>query len=116
MIAATAARVEAIDTPFLNIRDLEGCAREVALARELGFSGQLILHPSQIEIANQIFTPSEQEITEARRIIAAIEESSKSGSGVAMLDGSLIGPPMRTRAHNVLEKVKIIERTSKCWE
>lgn len=115
VIAATAAGVEAIDTPFLNIRDLEGFAREVALARELGFSGQLILHPTQIEIANQAFTPSEQEITEARRIIAAIEESSRNGLGVAMLDGALIGPPMRTRASNVLEKIKTIKRTVQSW-
>jgi citrate lyase subunit beta / citryl-CoA lyase len=105
IMAARAARLEAIDTPYLDIGDSQGFEREVTLARELGFSGQLLLHPSQVAIANRIFAPSEDEIREARRIVEAIEEGREKGLGVGLLDGSLIGPPMEKRARAVLRKV-----------
>ena len=105
VMAARAARLEAIDTPYLDIADDAGFEREVTLARELGFSGQLLIHPSQVPIANRIFAPSEEEIREARRIVEAIEEGREKGLGVGLLDGSLIGPPMEKRARAVLRKV-----------
>jgi citrate lyase subunit beta/citryl-CoA lyase len=104
VMAARSLNMAAIDTPFLDISNLEAFRREVELARELGFSGQLILHPNQIEIANQVFTPSEEEVAEARRIIDAIEASGKEGQGVTLLDGRLVGPPMEKRARKVVEK------------
>jgi citrate lyase subunit beta/citryl-CoA lyase len=106
VMAARAARLEAVDTPYLDIRDDEGFTREVTLARELGFSGQLVIHPNQVAIANRIFAPSEDEIREARRIVEAIEEGRKQGLGVGLLDGSLIGPPMEKRARAVLRKIE----------
>jgi citrate lyase subunit beta/citryl-CoA lyase len=105
VMAARAMRLEALDTPYLDIHDAEGFRRELTLARELGFSGQLVLHPNQVEIANEIFSPSEEDIREAERIVAAIDDCRKQGLGVALLDGSLIGPPMEKRAHAVLRKV-----------
>lgn len=102
---ALTTKIDAIDTPFLDTYNLEGFEKEVKLARELGFSGTLIIHPSQIEIANKAFTPSEQEISEAKKIIRAIEESKKKGLGIALLDGKLIGPPMEKRALNVMSKI-----------
>lgn len=111
VIAARAARKEVIDTPFLNIQDLEGFLREAELARELGFSGALIIHPSQIEPANAVFSPSDAEIAEAERIVRSIEESSSGGLGVALLDGKLVGPPMLSRARNILLKAERIEKT-----
>jgi citrate lyase subunit beta/citryl-CoA lyase len=112
VMAARSAHVDAVDTPFLNIRDLEGFRKEVEQARELGFSGQLVLHPDQIDIANEIFSPSEEEITEARRIMEAIAKSSAEGLGVTLLDGKLVGPPMHKRAINVLKKAERIAKTS----
>lgn len=109
VIAARSAHIEVVDTPYLDIRNQEGFRREVELARELGFSGQLLLHPDQIAIANEVFSPSAEELAEARRIIQAIEESSREGLGVTLLDGKLVGPPMRKRAYQVLEKVSLIE-------
>lgn len=104
VMAARSLHIAAIDTPFLHVSNLEAFRREVELARELGFSGQLILHPNQIGIANQVFTPSEEEVEEARRIIIAIKASSKKGQGVTFLDGRLVGPPMEKRARKVVEK------------
>lgn len=108
VIAARAAKVEVIDTPFLDIHDLKGFKKEVEQARELGFTGTLIIHPTQIGIANRAFSPSDIEIIEAKRIMEAIKESTEKGLGVALLDGKLIGPPMLKRAKRVLEKVKKI--------
>jgi citrate lyase subunit beta / citryl-CoA lyase len=105
VMAARAARLEAIDTPYLDIADNDGFTREVTLARELGFSGQLVIHPDQISIANRVFSPSEEEIREASRIVDAIEDGRQKGLGVGLLDGSLIGPPMEKRARAVLRKV-----------
>ena len=112
VIAARSAHLDVLDTPYLDIRNIEGFRREVELARELGFSGQLLLHPSQIDICNEIFSPSPEEIAEAGRIIAAIKESSEDGRGVTLLDGKLVGPPMRKRAYNVLAKAERISATA----
>lgn len=104
VMAARAAGIEPIDTPYLDIRNLAGLERELLLARELGFSGSLLLHPSHIQAANAVFAPSEAEIAEARSIIDAIEASAATGSGVALIDGKLVGPPMEKRARAVLAK------------
>lgn len=112
VIAARTAKIDAIDTPFLDINNLEGYEKETNLSRELGFSGSLILHPNQIDIANTIFTPSVEEIKEAYRIKEAIEKSEKEGSGVTLLDGNLVGPPMLKRALNVIEKFEKIKANS----
>lgn len=108
VIAARSAHIDVLDTPFLDIRNGEGFRKEVELARELGFSGQLLLHPTQIDVANEVFSPSVEEIAEAKRIIAAIKESSDKGQGTTLLDGKLVGPPMLKRAAKVLGKAERI--------
>jgi len=113
VIAARSAHIDVLDTPYLDIRNLEGFKREVEQARELGFSGQLLIHPSQIDIVNEIFAPSVDEIIEAKRIVSAIEESSKKGQGTVLLDGKLVGPPMRKRAMKVLAKADRISLAKK---
>lgn len=113
VIAARSAHIDVLDTPYLDIRNGEGFRKEVEQARELGFSGQLVLHPTQIDVANEVFSPSDEEITEAQRIVAAIEESSEKGQGTTLLDGKLVGPPMLKRAHKVLakaERIKLAEQ------
>lgn len=108
VIAARSAQIDVLDTPFLDIRNVDGFRREVEQARELGFSGQLLLHPTQIDIANEVFSPSEEEISEAKRIMDAIKESSQKGQGTTLLDGKLVGPPMLKRAEKVLAKAERI--------
>lgn len=102
-LAARAANVLPIDTPYLNIRDKEGFIKEERISFEIGFAGIQCLHPFQVPLANTVFMPTEKEIQEAKEIISAIEESSKSGIGVAMLHGNMIGPPMMKRVKRVLE-------------
>lgn len=113
VIAARSAHIDVLDTPYLDIRNDKGFRKEVEQARELGFSGKLLLHPTQIDVTNEVFSPSAEEISEAKRIIAAIKESSKKGQGTTLLDGKLIGPPMLKRAISVLAKHKRIQSATK---
>lgn len=104
VMAARSLGKEVLDTPYLDVHNLDGFKKEVDQARELGFSGQLIIHPVQLKIANETFTPSEEEVAEATKIINAIEESKQLGRGVTLIDGFIIGPPMEKRARKILEK------------
>ncbi len=104
VIAARTAGIEVLDTPYLNVKDIEGLRKELSLAKELGFSGALLLHPGQVEPANEIFSPSQTEIENAQRLIDAIEKSKKTGSAVTLIDGQLVGPPMLKRAEKIMAK------------
>lgn len=95
-----------IDTPYLNVKDLKGFKEHCVLAYKNGFAGSLILSPRQIEVANSAFSPDEAKVELSKKIIATINESSKTGiSGVVMLDGTMVGPPMKKRAETVLQQI-----------
>lgn len=100
--AARSAGALPIDTPYLKIHDDEGFRREARLSFELGFAGIQCLTPGQVTLANECFLPTEQEVNDSLNIVHAIEESSLKGSGVAMYNGNMIGPPMERRARKVL--------------
>ena len=104
VMAARSLKLEAIDTPYLAVHNTEGFYDDVAFSRELGFSGRLLLHPNQIKVSNDVFTPSDAEVSEAKSIIEAINDSEIRGEGVTLLDGKLVGPPMERRAKKVLRK------------
>ena len=108
-IAARAAGVQPIDTPFLAIHDEEGFIKEENLSFEMGFAGVQILSPRQIPLANQCFTPDAEEVKRSEEIVEACRKSSEEGSGVAMYNGKMIGPPMRKRAEKVLEIMELIK-------
>lgn len=107
-IAAKAAGILAIDTPYLAVHDEKGFLEEEKRVSRLGFDGIQILSPRQIELANICFTPSEEEVQKSRKIIEAWENAAKDGTGVSMLDGKMIGPPMRKWAEKILKKWKLI--------
>jgi len=100
--ASVSAGVGALDTPYVAFRDPEGLARETAVARSMGFNGKCAIHPAQLEIINAGFTPSEEEITNAGRIVAASDEAEERGSGATSLDGKMIDRPTVVRAKNLL--------------
>ncbi|MBN3523679.1 citrate (pro-3S)-lyase subunit beta [Paenibacillus apiarius] len=102
LFAARAADIDAIDTVFSNVKDEEGFANEVKLIKQLGFDGKSIINPRQIEIVNRIYTPTEDEVRKALRVIEAIEEAEAKGSGVISLDGRMIDRPIVERARRVL--------------
>ncbi len=88
--AARAHGIDILDGPFNDLADAEGFARECAQARDLGFDGKTLIHPNQIAPCNAAFTPSEQEIAQARAIIAAFELPENRGKGVIALDGRMV--------------------------
>jgi citrate lyase subunit beta/citryl-CoA lyase len=88
--AARAYGVDIIDGVYNDLTDAEGFARECAEARDMGFDGKTIIHPSQIEACNKAFTPSAEEVAQARAIIAAFERPENEGKGVISLDGRMV--------------------------
>jgi len=89
--ASRAAGVQAIDTPFFGLlADTEGFTKEATLALQLGFKGKLLIHPTQIDIVNRIFSPSQDEIGYARRVVEAFEKAQAKGLGVISFEGKMI--------------------------
>ena len=104
--AAASAGIDAIDVPWLDLEDPEGLRREAGLARDLGFSGKGAIHPRQIPIVNEVFTPGAARIAHAKRILAAFEEAD---TGLVVVDGKLIEKPVLREMHRILS---IAERVS----
>jgi citrate lyase subunit beta/citryl-CoA lyase len=92
--------VAAIDTLYADFRDREGLERSCAEARRDGFSGKLAIHPDQVEVINQAFTPSAEEIGRARRIVALFEANP--GAGTLALDGAMLDLPHLAQAKKIL--------------
>ena len=82
--------LDVIDAPFFNIKDMDGLERDCISAKEMGFDGKQVIHPSQIEIVNRIFSPSEEEILWAEKVISQYEAAMKKGIGVISIDGEMI--------------------------
>ena len=89
--AAAGAGIDSIDVPFLNLEDMEGMKKEAQKSKNLGFSGKGSIHPKQIEYLNIVFTPSEQEVLYANKVIKAFNEAS---DGLVVVDGKLIEKPV----------------------
>jgi len=90
MLAARAARIAILDGVYLDLNDHEGFVDSCRQGAELGFDGKTLIHPKQLEAANEIFAPSEEEIRLSRHIIDAYAEAEAQGKGVVVVDGKLI--------------------------
>lgn len=99
---AAANGIAAIDTPFPVIDDAKGLAAEAKRAAAIGFRGKYVIHPDQIAPVNSAFSPTAQEIAEARRIIAAAARAGKQRSGTVAVDGKMVDAPIVERARRVL--------------
>ena len=102
-VAARAADVLALDTPYFSFRDPDGLRQNSLEARGYGFKGKFAIHPAQIDIINESFSPSPEEIENARRVVAAFEEAERNGRGSTSLDGKVIDVPVVKRARQLLE-------------
>lgn len=102
VVAARAAGIDALDTVYSNLNDMETFRQEVKYIKTLGFDGKSIINPRQIEVINEVFAPKEKEITKARAIIAAIKEAEAKGSGVIALNGKMIDRPVVIRAQRTI--------------
>jgi malyl-CoA/(S)-citramalyl-CoA lyase len=110
MVACRAYGLRPIDGPFGDFGDADGFLAAAKRAAVLGFEGKWAIHPSQIELANQVFTPSEAEVTKARRIMEAMAEAAKAGKGAVSLDGRLIDIASIRMAEGLLAKADSIAR------
>jgi citrate lyase subunit beta/citryl-CoA lyase len=102
VIAAVSAGKIALDGIWPEIRDAAGLRADSLRARRLGFSGKTLIHPDQIAIVNEIFSPSAAELDEARRIVHAFDEAVARGDGAVALDGRMLDAPVVDRARRVL--------------
>jgi citrate lyase subunit beta/citryl-CoA lyase len=105
-VAASAAGVEALDTVYTDIADLDGLRRECGEAVAMGFAGKMSIHPGQIDIINQEFTPSRAEAEEAQALIAAFEEHARRGAGAFAWKGQMMDMPHLTRARKIAERAR----------
>ncbi len=104
LIAARDAGLQAIDGPHLAIKDLEGFRAAAQRARALGYDGKWALHPTQIEVLNDLFAPSAEEREQARAVLDALEAAEREGRGVVMLDGEMIDEASRMLAAQVVAR------------
>lgn len=97
--AAASAGLDVIDVPYLNLQDLEGMCHEAKKAKDLGFAGKGSVHPKQIAALNDIFTPSKDNITRARRVIKTFEDAD---TGLVVIDGKLIEKPVMREMYRIV--------------
>jgi citrate lyase beta subunit len=105
-VAASAAGVEAIDTVYTDIPDLEGLRRECLEGVAMGFGGKISIHPGQIEVINAAFTPSKTDAEDAVALIAAFEAHARRGAGAFAWKGQMMDMPHLTRARKIAEQAR----------
>jgi citrate lyase subunit beta / citryl-CoA lyase len=103
VVAARAGDLRAVDGPVADYRDVEGLRKSCLLARSLGFDGKWCIHPAQIETVNEVFSPTDEEIEWAKKVVEAYEEASAAGSGAISIDGQMIDAASIRMAENTLE-------------
>jgi citrate lyase subunit beta-like protein len=107
VVAACAANdLQAIDMVYIDFHDLEGLRREAEQGAGFGFSGKQVIHPNQVSVVQEAFTPSEEAIAYAKRIVESFESSQKEGKGAYALDGKMIDMPLLKNAQKVLDRAR----------
>lgn len=110
IVAARANGLDAVDGPYASFRDPDGYRREAGWAATLGCAGKWAIHPSQIDIANEVFAPTADEIARARRAVDAVRDAEASGAGAAGLGGIMIDAATARIFQGTLDRAALIER------
>jgi citrate lyase subunit beta/citryl-CoA lyase len=97
-----------IDSVYLNIKDPDGLQKETRFVKNLGFQGKLAIHPNQIEVINEVFLPSQEEIDNAQVIVSAYEQAVQNGSGAIQVNGKMVDGPVVERAKRILQKANLV--------
>jgi citrate lyase subunit beta/citryl-CoA lyase len=109
VLASRAAGMEGpLDSPWFHLRDMEGYRRAVERSRRGGFQGRLCVHPDQVPVANELFTPSADEVARAERIVAEFREAEARGAAAVEVDGQMVDYPIVHRAQALLEAMRAI--------
>ena len=106
--AAASAELDVLDVPYLDLEDHKGMIEEANKAKILGFSGKGSIHPKQIQALNKVFTPSNEEISKAKRIVKTFEDAN---TGLVVIDGKLIEKPVLREMYRILAIVKNNEKS-----
>ena len=106
IMACAANDLQAIDMVYINFRDTEGLRLEARQGAVLGFSGKQVIHPDQVVPVQEAFTPSDEAIAYAQRVVETFQASQKQGKGAYALDGKMIDMPLLRNAQKVLERAK----------
>ncbi|MDO3379544.1 MULTISPECIES: HpcH/HpaI aldolase/citrate lyase family protein [Geoalkalibacter] len=104
--AARAAGIQAIDSIFADVGDMEGLRRETELIKRLGFTGKSLVNPRQIEVVHEVFAPKREEIDYALQVVEAIQKARAMGTGVISLGGKMVDAPVVKRALRVLKTAR----------
>jgi len=114
--AAKAAGIQAIDTVFSDVADMEALRQSVMEAKSLGFEGKGCIHPRQIKVVHEAFAPTNEEIEKAKKIVLAFEEAEKKGLGVVSLGTKMIDPPVVKRAIRTIDLAVMNNLLNKNWK
>ena len=106
LVACAANDLQAIDIVSIDYQDIEGLRSESEFGARLGYSGKQIIHPAQVEPVQTAFTPDDETVAHARRIVETFEASQKEGRGAYALDGKMIDMPLLRNAQKVLARAK----------
>lgn len=107
VMAAKASHIDVIDTVFPDVNDEEGLRKETEYAKSIGFTGKAVINPRQIEIIHKVYTPTEEEVRKAYRIVKEFKINSAAGVGVFAIDGKMIDAPIVTRAEYILRLANV---------
>ncbi len=112
-VAARAAKVASLDSPFVAFRDPEGLKKDAGRARQLGYTGKFAIHPSQLDIINETFSPLAEDVEYAHQVVEAWNQAESAGRGSLDLNGRMVDVPVVKRAQNLLALAESISRQSR---
>jgi len=105
-LTAAAFGLQALDMVYVRYKDMDGLRAETEAAATLGYQGKQVIHPAQASVVQQVFTPSEEEVAHAQKVLAAMQEAEARGEGVIGLDGHMVDMPMIRAAQRVLARAR----------
>jgi citrate lyase subunit beta / citryl-CoA lyase len=111
LLSAAAGGVQPIDTVYVDIRDQAGLRAECQEAAWMGFTGKITIHPDQIDIVNEAFTPSPEEVAEAERLLAAMAEAESAGRMAIAFEGRMVDVPHLNRARRIVARARMIRES-----
>ncbi|MGH8674245.1 MAG: HpcH/HpaI aldolase/citrate lyase family protein [Burkholderiales bacterium] len=107
VLASRAAGLDGpLDSPWFHFKDIEGFRRAIEGSRRSGYQGRLCIHPDQVELANEGYAPTAEEIAAAERVVAAFQAAEAAGAAAIQVDGQMIDYPIAQRAQRLLKAVK----------
>ncbi|MCW2498477.1 MAG: putative acyl-CoA lyase, partial [Frankiales bacterium] len=108
LLAAREAGKTIVDGVYNDVKDLTGFRAECVQGQQMGFDGKTLVHPTQVEVANEVWAPSEDEVAHARKVVDAFAEAERAGQGVVVVDGRMVENLHRDNALRVIATAEAI--------